>query len=374
MRVAQQRVRISQPIFGALEEEALLRVFRSGMWAGGAEVAALENEASSVLGVRHAIAVSSGTSALEAALIGLGIGAGDEVITSAFSFIATAEAIVRVGASPIFADIEPDTLNLSSEAVDALITPRTVAILPVHLYGRPCDMTALGILAERHGLAIVEDACQAIGASFRSRQTGSFGVGCFSFYGSKNITCGEGGMVTTNDDAIAIRIRRLRDHGTDGIAYRHLEVGTNWRMTDLQASLLRVQLTRLGAITTRRRDNAAYYHEQLATTPLRLPPCNDNDYQSVFHQFTIGVGDNKRDAVKDHLDTAGIEARIYYPTAIPEAPYLRNLGLKAGEHELPVSYRAAREVLSIPVHPGLGDSELGVVVEAVRDATHRLLI
>ena len=364
-------IKISQPLFGAEEEEALLRVFHSGSWAGGAEVDLLEYEMAQVINVNHAIAVSSGTAALEAALAGLGIGRGDEVITTAFSFFATAEAIIRVGALPVFADIEPETLNISPQSVNNLISSRTVAILPVHLYGRPCDMDSLQSLARRHGLAIVEDACQSIGASFRGKATGSFGTGCFSFYGSKNITCGEGGMVTTNDANTAKRIRLLRQHGVAEQAYKHTEVATNWRMTDLQASILRVQLKRLPNITFHRQENAAYFMKQFSDLPILLPLPNDETFQSVFHQFTIQVSPGQREKMMRKLEEANIQSRIYYPEPLPEAPALQFM-FSEKKINLPKSYTASRQVFSIPVHAALEEKSKEFIVETVHNAALQL--
>lgn len=372
MRTAEP-IKISQPLFGIEEETALLRVFRSGSWAGGVEVELLEQEMAHALGVNDAIAVSNGTAALEAALTALGIGNGDEVITTAFSFFATAEAIIRVGAVPVFADIEPETLNISPESVSSLISSKTVAILPVHLYGRPCDMGALQVLAIENGLALVEDACQSIGASFKGQPTGTFGVGCFSFYGSKNITCGEGGMVTTNDANTAERIRRLRQHGVTGKAYDHMEVATNWRMTDLQAAILREQLKRLQHITSRRQDNAAYYLNQFADLPIILPPENDNDFQSVFHQFTIRLPPESRESIIRTLASANIQSRVYYPQPIPNTPALHYLK-SVRESSIPESHKASRQVLSIPVHPALDEFSIKYIAETLCDITTELFI
>lgn len=359
------QIRISQPLFGSEEEEALLRVFRSGSWAGGIEVDLLEHEIAEVIGTDYAIAVSSGTAALEAALAGLGIGRGDEVITTAFSFFATAEAIVRVGATPVFADVDPESLNISPESANNLVSSKTVAILPVHLYGRPCDMDALQGLAKRYGIAIIEDACQSIGASFRGKATGSFGVGCFSFYGSKNITCGEGGIVTTNDADSARRIRLLRQHGVAERAYSHTEVATNWRMTDLQASILREQLKRLPYITLRRQENAAYYLEHFADLPITLPPPNDENFQSVFHQFTIRVPRENRETIMQVLSEAAIQSRIYYPQPLPEVTAISSSTVHC-EDDFPESYQASRQVFSIPVHALLNDMEREFVAETIR--------
>lgn len=366
-------IKISQPLFGNEEREALLRVFHSGSWAGGIEVELLETEMAEKLGVNYAIAVSSGTAALEAALTGLGIGQGDEVITTAFSFFATAEAVLRVGAIPVFADIEPDTLNISPKSVNDLISSKTVAIIPVHLYGRPCNMDALQLIANRNGLAIIEDACQAIGASYNGRSTGSFGVGCFSFYGSKNITSGEGGMVTTNDANTAERIRSLRQHGATFRDYEHTEVATNWRMTDLQAAILREQLKRLEHITSVRQENAAYYIHHFAELPIISPPPNDNCYQSAFHQFTIRVPHESRESIMRNLSQSNIQCRIYYPRPIPELPALINAH-NSRKLNVPESAKASQQVISIPVHPVLDRGAREYVAETLRSIALELSI
>src|SRR6266849_6372659 len=260
---------IAHPPMGLEEGTAILRVLASGQLAQGEQVAAFERHFAEVCQVQHAVAVSSGTAALYLALLAHGIGPGDEVITTAFSFIATANAILMTGATPVFVDIEPDTYNIDPDLVETAITPHTKAILPVHLYGNPCDMRRLESLAAVHNITIIEDACQAHAAMIDGKPVGGFGTGCFSFYATKNITTGEGGMVTTNDPAIAERVRLLRNHGQHE-RYHHVRLGYNLRMTEMQGALGLVQVEKLERFTEQRIANAAFLTERLRG-PLQTP-------------------------------------------------------------------------------------------------------
>jgi dTDP-4-amino-4,6-dideoxygalactose transaminase len=352
-------IRISSPVLGTNELAAVRRVIRSGNLVQGAEVAGLEEEFAAALGVRHAVAVANGTVALELAIRALGIGPGDEVITSPFTFFASVSSIIRAGATPVLADIDAGSFNIDPAAVEAAVTPRTAAIMPVHLYGRPADMAALGRIARRLKLAIVEDACQAVGARHAGRSAGSFGLGCFSFYGSKNITSGEGGMVTTRDRRIAERMRSLRSQGSSR-TYEHTEVSGNYRMTDMQAALLRAQLERLDWITSRRQANAGAYDRWIRNRDVVHPPHNDDTFESCFHQYTIRVPRRSRSSLQASLLDAGIESRVYYPRPVHQQPaWPRPIA------SYPHSERAAREVLSIPVHPGLRKADVRAVSNAI---------
>jgi dTDP-4-amino-4,6-dideoxygalactose transaminase len=317
-----------------------------------------------MVGVKHAIAVSNGTAALHLALLAHGVGPGDEVITSPFSFVATANAVLFTGARPVFIDIREDTFNLDPDLIEASITPRTKAIMPVHLYGHPADMHAIMNIAERHNLAVIEDAAQAHDAAIGSRQTGTFGTGCFSFYATKNIMTAEGGIITTESDTADDHLRLLRSHGQRE-RYRHEILGFNYRLTDLQAAIGLVQLDRMRELTEARIANAEYLKERLpgVMTPVTLP-----DHRHVFHQFTIRVP-HGRDVVARRLQEAGIGTGVHYPWPIHQQPLYRDLGYT--DH-LPNAERASREVLSLPIHPSLTQYELDIVAERVSATVARL--
>jgi perosamine synthetase len=342
---------MARPVIGDEEIAAVVAVLRSGHLVQGRVVAEFEAEFARYIGTQHAIAVSSGTAALHLALLAHGIGPGDEVITTPFSFIATANAVLYTGARPVFADICPDTFNLDPARIAERITPRTRAILPVHLYGHPADMAAIEKIAARHGLALIEDAAQAHGAAIEGRKVGTFGTGCFSLYATKNITTGEGGIITTNDSALAERLRMLRDHG-QRVRYEHEILGYNFRLTDLQAALGLAQLHRIEELTRQRIANAAYLSRRLAgivATPTIRPGC-----RHVYHQYTVRIPTG-RDALARALGAAGIATGIHYPLPIHHQKLYRELGY---HDSLPIAEQASREVLSLPVHPALTPEEL----------------
>jgi perosamine synthetase len=348
---------ISRPLIGEEEKKAILAVLESGRLAQGPRVEEFEAEFARFCGVRHAIATSSGTTALVAALLAHRIGPGDEVITSPFTFIASANAILFTGARPVFVDIDEASFNVDPTLIEEKVTPRTRALLPVHLYGYPCDMETIMNLARRHDLVVVEDACQAHGAAIRGQKVGSFGTGCFSFYPSKNMTTAEGGMITTDDDEIAEAARLLRNHGQSQL-YHHVAPGYNFRMTELQAALGLVQLKRLPEWTQKRRKNASYLSERLSNV---VKPQVKEGYEHVFHQYTVRVSQD-RDGALERLAKAGIGARVYYPLPVHQQPLYRDLGF---DDSLPVAERMSREVLSLPVHPGLTEEELDKIVSEV---------
>ena len=368
---------IARPLLGTEEENAVLRVLVSGQLAQGKHVTVFEQRFAEVCHVREAVAVSSGTAALHLALLAHDIGPGDEVITTAFSFAATANVILLVGATPVFVDIEPDTYTLDPSLVKAAITPRTKAIMPVHLYGNPCDMKRLEVLARAYGLVIIEDACQAHAAAIDGKPVGSFGTGCFSFYATKNMTTGEGGMVTTNDSDIAERVRLLRSHGQKE-RYHHVTLGYNLRMTEMQGALGLVQLEKLERFTEQRIANAAFLTERLSgsvQTPVSRP-----GYRHVYHQYTIRVPEH-RDQWAMHLRARGIGTAVHYPLPIHQQPFYRNqIGTfrcisapertnaehTTGDIRLPVTELAAKQVLSLPVHPALSGEDLSTITREVR--------
>jgi perosamine synthetase len=350
----------AKPVIGEAEIEAAVRVLRSGIVVQGPEVAAFEQEFADLVAGRHCVAVNSGTSALQLTLMAMGIGPGDEVIVPSFSFAASANAVRLVGAEPIFADIERDSFCLNPDAVAAAITPRTVAIMPVHLYGHPAAMDRIMVLAGRHGLAVVEDACQAHGAALNAVPVGSFGTaGCFSFYPTKNMHSLEGGMVTTADPQVARTLRLLRNQGMEQ-RYANEIVGANMRMTDVAAAIGREQLKQVGAWTEQRRANAKFLDSSITT--LVAPPVADGA-RHVYHQYTVRVpGD--RDAAQKHFQARGVGSAVYYPTPIHRLrPYLTPAG-NPGPWDLPETERAAAEVLSLPIFPALTAAQLERIADA----------
>jgi dTDP-4-amino-4,6-dideoxygalactose transaminase len=329
----------------------------------GPEVTALENELAARCGVAHGIGVGSGTDALVLALKAVGVGPGDEVITSAFSFVASASTALMLGARPVFVDIDPVSFNLDPTLVERAVTPRTRAILAVHLYGQPAAMDAIGEIARARGVAVIEDAAQAVGASYADRPAGSWSdVACLSFYPTKNLGgCGDGGMVLTSRDDIAQTIRRLRDHGSPR-KYEHVELGYSSRLDELQAALLRVKLRHLSAWNERRRAIAARYRELLQGTPLAIAE-EVSPARHVYHQFT--VRSPKRDALVAALGDAGIGTAVHYPIPIPAQPMF---AMPDADRAFPHATRAAAEVLSLPCFPELTEDEIRTVAASVRAA------
>lgn len=356
-------INIAKPLIDDEEKQAVLEVLDSGILAQGPRVKAFEEAFAAMCGVKHAIATTSGTTALHTALLANEIGAGDEVITSPFTFIASANSILYVGARPIFVDIDPVTFNINPQLIEEAITPRTKAIMPVHLFGLSCDMDPIMDIASRHGLKVIEDACQSHGASYHGNKVGSFGTGTFSLYPTKNITSAEGGMITSNDDALAESCRVIRQHGMRR-RYYHDELGFNFRMTDIHAAIGLAQLTKLDKFNKSRINNARYLSENLKN--VQVPQIPDG-YSHVFHQYTIRVQDGKRDSLIDHLSHNGIGCGVYYPVPIhKQTYYINELGYN---QSLPVSEQAAEEVLSLPVHPGLSQGDLDAIVAAVNSFT-----
>jgi dTDP-4-amino-4,6-dideoxygalactose transaminase len=363
----QETIPPARPVIGGAEIEAAVRVLRSGMVVQGPEVAAFEQEFGELVAGRHCVAVNSGTSALQLSLLALGFGPGDEVIVPSFSFAASANAVRLVGATPVFADIEPDTFALNPAAVAAAVTPRTVAILPVHLYGLPAPMDRLLPIAQRHGLAVVEDAAQAHAAAIDGQPVGSFGTaGCFSFYPTKNMHSLEGGMISTADAALARTLRLLRNQGMQQ-RYANEIGGANMRLTDVAAAVGRVQLAQLPGWTEKRRANAA--HLDATLTGVATPPV-PTGVRHVYHQYTIRVAGD-RDAFSARLKELGVGSAVYYPTPIHRLrPFLDEDG-RVGDWKLPETDRAADEVLSLPVYPALTRDQLDRIIEAVNTVAAR---
>lgn len=356
---------IARPMLGTDEVDAVCAVLTSGNLAQGAVVAAFEEAFAAQCGTRYAVAVTNGTLALHAALLAYGIGPGDEVITAPFTFIASANAIRATGATPVFADIDPETFTIDPAAVRAAMTPRTAAILPIHLFGHPAAMPELMDIAQRHGLAIVEDACQAHGATVHGTPVGGYGAGCFSFYPTKNITSGEGGMVTTNDPSVADAIRLFRHHGMRR-RYYHEAFGLNYRMTDLHAAVGLTQLKNLDLWNAQRQQHAELLSRGLYDAGVTLPTIRPG-YTHVFHQYTIRVW-NDRDGFRERLQAEGIGSEVYYPVPVHQQAIYADA---YREGAFPETERATREVLSLPVHPSLTDEEIDRVIVGVGNAHYR---
>ncbi len=357
---------ISAPRFGDEEERLVLQVLHSGAIAQGPMVERLEVLCAAMAGVPHAVAVSSGTVALDAALEVLGIGPGDEVITSPFTFVATLNAILRRGATARFADIT-DGYVIDPASVAALVRAQTRVLLPVHLYGLMADMEKIGEVADGHGLAIVEDAAQAHGATLHGRPAGSFGIGCFSLYATKNVTSGEGGVVTTTDSEIDQRIRLLRNQGMRA-RYDYAAVGHNWRMTDLAAALAIPQMERLATIAAQRRHNAELLTELIGAPWGVVTPATPPGRGHAWHQYTVLLPDGRdRDAVVTRLHERGVGSGVYYPRLVWDYPLFHGNPLVIRD-DTPRAADVARRCLSLPIHPGVGDSDLARIAEALRSA------
>lgn len=360
---------ISSIEFGEDVEREVLDTLRSGMVAQGPKVRRLEDEFAAMIGARHAVAVNNGTTALVAALEVQDLEPGDEVLTSPFTFVATINAILDAGATVRFADISEADFNLDPRQVEACIKDRTKVLLPVHLYGQSADMAALMPLAERHGLGVIEDAAQSHGATFDGRGVGTFGLGCFSFYATKNLTTAEGGMITTEDDAVADRLRVLRNQGMRA-RYQYEMVGHNYRMTDLQASLALPQMTRYGQQVEQRRRNAAVLSTGLKDVQGLTLPAELNSRGHVWHQFTVLVDEDSsidRNELASSLTDAGVGSGIYYPRTAYDYDCYREHPRVVVE-ETPVASSVAARCLSIPVHAALSSDDVDSVVAAVRSA------
>lgn len=352
---------IAKPLLDDEEINAVAAVLQSGMIAEGERVREFENKFAEYIGVEHAVAVNSGTSALHAALLAHNIGNGDEIITTSFSFIATANSILFTGAKPVFADIEYDTFNIDTDDILEKITPKTRGLMPVHLYGHPAGIKAIMEIAQDHNLVIIEDACQAHGATYGHKKAGSFGTGAFSFYPTKNMTTSEGGMITTNDSKVAERARMIRSHGSKQ-RYLHEMIGYNLRMTDISAAIGIVQLGKLDGFTLMRQRNAKILSDGLRDVDGITIPAIRDGCSHVFHQYTIRA--EKRDELSKVLNGSGIGTGTYYPIPIHKQPVYRELGYN---DELPGCETAAREALSLPVHPAVSKDELMMIIEGIKN-------
>lgn len=352
---------VSRPQIGPEDEEAVLRVLRSGRLAQGPEVDAFEAEFALLCGTPHAVACVNGTAALHLALLAHGVGPGDEVLVPTFTFAASANAVLACGARPVFVDVREDDFCIDAEAAVSRIGRATRAVMPVHLYGQVADMDAVRSLSDAYGLVVIEDACQAHGATYKGARAGAFATGAFSLYATKNSMSGEGGMVTAQDDEIAHRLRLLRNHGMEQ-RYVHATFGLNLRMTDLLAAVGRVQLGHLAAGNARRRANAEFYASALDGIDGLVLPREMPGRESVWHQFTVRVP-GRRDAVLQRLRAGGVGAEVYYPTPVHRQP-----AYGPDPVSLPVAERLAEEVIAIPVHPALTDEERETVAQVLTRA------
>lgn len=364
--MADIKVPIAKPIIGEEEIENVVEVLKSGMIAQGPKVMEFEEKFANWIGAKYGIATNSGTSALHVALLACGIGEGDEVITTPFTFIASGNAIVYTGATPVFADIDLDTYTIDPDKIEDLITDKTKAILPVQLYGQAADMDKIREIAEKHDLKIIEDAAQAHGAEYNGEKVGTLGdMACFSFYPTKNMTTSEGGMITTNDGELAKKAQMFRAHGASE-RYHHDEIGYNFRMTDIAAAIGLAQLNVIDEFNNKRISNANYLNEQLKDVEGIVTPKSPDNYKHVYHQYTILVEKGNRDDWVEFLTNKGIGTGIHYPIPLYNQPIYKKLGI---EGDCPLAEKAADNVISLPVHPSLTKEDLDLVVDAVKEAS-----
>jgi len=365
-------IRINQPCIDKEELRAVEEVLLSGILTDkngmGPRVMEFERAFAKFIGVKHAIAVSSGTAALHAALLAVGVREGDEVILPSFTFSATAEAVVLCGAKPVFADIDPETFSINADTISRVLSAKTKAIIPVHLYGRPADMAPILEIARERGIAVIEDAAQAHGASLDGKMAGAMGdMGCFSFYGAKNMTTGEGGMVTTNDDDYAEALRAIRTHG-ESRPYWTVRLGHNYRMTEIAAAIGLVQLQKLPRMLERRRENAARLSEELSMIgKLSIPrdPERGSNSWYVYTVRLIGANAGRRNKVVEKLRSKSIDAQVYYETPVHLLPfYMERFDLGAGM--LPETEKASRQVFSLPVHPMVEPDDIEYMANTLR--------
>jgi dTDP-4-amino-4,6-dideoxygalactose transaminase len=355
--------------YAAIEAEvsaAVLEVLSSGRYIGGPIIEAFEQLFAAYHGVSNCIACNSGTDALYLALRALDIGAGDEVITTPFTFIATSEVVSAVGAKPIFVDVDASTYNLNLKQVAAAITPKTKAIIPVHLFGQPVDMTALIEIADTHKIAVIEDCAQSTGATWNEKKVGSIGhIGCFSFYPTKNLGgCGDGGAITTNDPEIASRMRVIKNHGQSN-QYYYSEVGVNSRLDSIQAVILKIKLQYLDNWNAKRKAIAVHYNQHINKVPGIAIPQELPGGESVWNQYTIRILDNKRTLVRKKLQDMGVNTMIYYPMPLHLQPVYKDLGYQEGQ--LPVSEQLSHEVTSLPMFPELSSEQQDQVIYSIKE-------
>ena len=355
---------VARPAIGQEEISAVTSVLESGMLASGERVVEFEKKFADFCGTNHAVAVNNGTAALHAALLAADIGPGDEVIVPAFTFVATASAVAMCGAKPIFADVDEQTFNIDPRLVEERVTPKTRALIGVHIFGQPCDIEALQQICESHSLKFIEDAAQAHGALYKGSRVGGFGhFGCFSFYATKNMITGEGGMVTTSEKAYNERLRLLINHGQSE-KYLHTRLGYNYRMTDINAALGIVQLKKLEKFNLRRRKNAEFYSTNLSVKGLVLP-MTASGVSHVYHQYVVRLTEEfpmSRTEFMEYLKKKGIGSAVHYPIPLHRQPLF---GLDNNPDPCPVSTKLAESVLSLPVHPLLDQKQLSYICDTI---------
>jgi perosamine synthetase len=355
---------IAKPIIGQEEINAVEEVLKSGMLAQGEAVKRFEDEFAAYLGVKNAIAVNNGTVALDLAVKALGLEPGSEIITPAFTFIATANCALYQGLRPVFADVDERTFNIDPDDLQEKITPRTRAVIGVHLYGQPFQLSAVQEICQDKNIALVEDCAQAHGAEWKGKKVGSFATGCFSFYPTKNMTTGEGGMITTDDDVLAARLRLLRSHGDSG-KYNPITIGYNYRMMNLQGALGLVQLRRLEEFTAKRISNARFLDDNIRVKGISTPFRMDS-VRHVYHQYVVRVEDDfpaSRHRLMEYLQARGVGSAIHYPRAVYQQPVYRDMGYT--DVSCPVAEDVSRRVMSLPVHPSLTADDLQYIAQTL---------
>ena len=363
-------INISKPSVGKEEIDAVVNVLESGMIAQGPKTKEFEQEFAKYAGVKYAVAMNSGTAALHAALYAVGVRENDEVITTPFTFIATANSILMQNAKPVFADIEEDTFNIDASQIENKITKKTKAILAVDLYGHPYAYDAVKKIADKHNLKIIEDACQAVGAEFDGRKCGSLGdIGAFSFYATKNMTTAEGGMLTTDNEEYAELARQLRHHGqSEKVRYEYFGLGYNYRMTDINAAIGLEQMKKINEWNKKRKENAAFLSKRLGKINGIKVPAVQKNCTHVFHQYTIIVKDDfkmKREELMEYLKQKGVGSGVYYPKPLHLFRHISKFGYKQGD--FPVAEKLSQQVLSLPVHPNLSNEELETIAKAFEE-------
>lgn len=361
-------INVAAPIIGPEETAAVNEVLASGMLAQGPKVAELEAAFAAYCGTKYAVAVNSGTAAIHAALFAAGVTEGDEVITTPFSFIATINPILFLGAKPVLVDIDPETFNLDIALVEKAITPKTKVIMPVHLYGQPCDFTELKAVADKHNLLIVEDSCQAVGATYGDKKAGGLGdLACFSLYATKNIMSGEGGVITTNSEEYVNAIKSFRQHGMTA-PYVYGGVGYNYRLTDLLAAIATEQLKKVDEFTKARQRNARLLNEGLKDIKGLVTPSVKSGRSHVYHQYTIRLTPEfplSREAFMEQLKERGVGSGVYYPQPLHYIPHIAAYGFNKGD--FPNAELAAQQVISLPVHPRVSEQDIKTIVNAIRE-------
>lgn len=361
------KIPVAQPSIDQEEASEVNSVLNSGMLAMGSKVKEFEDNFSRYLNANHSVAVSNGTVALWLSLKAIGIKEGDEVITTPFSFIATANSILFCGAKPVFVDIDERTYNIDPEKIKQKITSKTKAVMGVHLFGQPFDLKTVKEICEDNNLSLIEDAAQAHGAEFNGAKVGTTGIGCFSFYPTKNMTTGEGGIITVNNDALDTSLRLMRNHGDEG-KYNHTMLGYNSRMTDLQAAIGLVQLRKLDRMNAVRIKNAQYYNENINVEGITTPHV-DHNMKHVYHQYVLRLESNfplSRDEFMQYLSSKGVGSAVHYPKPIYMQPIYQQMGYEQGI--CPIAEEMAQRVVSIPVHPGVGEEELKYIVSVINDS------